>query len=189
MHLQKKGVRVLGIAESFASRKTSVLAGVVMRRDGRIDGFGFAEATVGGMDATDAVLSLYSEMDRRDINAIMLSGGVIAWYNIIDPAEINEKTAIPVVVVTYEDSLGLEEDLNRHFPGDSKRMALYLRLGPREEISLHTGQTIYIRPYGIDSSEAARLCNLFTLDGKIPEPLRIARLCARGVMHYTQNSK
>ena len=160
-----------------------------MRRDGRIDGFGFADVTVGGMDATDAVLSLYTEMDRRDINAIMLSGCVIAWYNVVDPSEIAEKTALPVVVVTYEDSVGLEDDLNKHFPGDPERMALYRRLGSREEISLHTGQTIYIRSYGIDNSEAARLCDLFTLDGKIPEPLRIARLCARGVMHYTQNSR
>jgi len=189
MHLQKKGVRVLGIAESFASRKTSVLAGTVMRRDGRIDGFGFADVTVGGMDATDAILSLYSDMDRRDINAVMLSGCVIAWYNIVDPAEIAEKTALPVVAVTYEESGGLEEDIERHFPGDAGRLDHYRRLGSREEITLHTGHTIYIRPYGIDTREAARLCDLFTLDGKIPEPLRVARLCARGVMHYTQNSR
>jgi endonuclease V-like protein UPF0215 family len=189
MHLQKKGVRVLGIAESFASRKTSVLAGVVMRRDGRVDGFGFSGVTVGGMDATDAVLSMYAEMDRRDINAVMLSGCVIAWYNILDPAEIAEKTALPVIAVTYEDSEGLEEDLQRHFPGDSERLDRYRRLGSREEIPLRTGHSIYIRPHGIDTHEAARLCDLFTLDGKIPEPLRVARLCARGVMHYTQNSK
>jgi endonuclease V-like protein UPF0215 family len=189
MHLQKKGVRVLGIAESFASTKTSVLAGVVMRRDRRIDGFGFAGVTVGGTDATDAVLSIYNRMDRKDINAVMLSGCVIAWYNIIDPATIAEKTALPVVVVTYENSEGLEEDLERHFPGDTERMDYYRRLGMREEVTLHTGHTIYIRPYGIDNSEAARLCDLFTLDGKIPEPLRVARLCARGVMHYTQNSR
>jgi endonuclease V-like protein UPF0215 family len=189
MHLQKKGVRVLGIAESFASTKTSVLAGVVMRRDRRIDGFGFAGVTVGGTDATEAALSIYHEMDRRDINAVMLSGCVIAWYNILDPYAIAEKTGLPVVVVTYEDSEGLEEDLERHFPGDTTRMNDYCRLGSRVETVLNTGHTIYIRAYGIDTSEAARLCDLFTLDGKIPEPLRVARLCARGVMHYTQNSR
>jgi endonuclease V-like protein UPF0215 family len=189
MHLQKKGVRILGIAESFASEDTSVLAGVVMRRDRRIDGFGFAAVTVGGMDATEGVLSLYRKMARRDINAVMLSGCVIAWYNIINPAEIAEKTGIPVVAVTYEDSGGLDENLMRLFPGDTERLDYYRRLGSREEILLHTGHTIYIRPYGIDIFEAARLCDLFTLDGKIPEPLRVARLCARGVMHYTQNSR
>ena len=189
MHLQKKGVRVLGIAESFASTQTSVLAGVVMRRDRRIDGFGFVGVTVGGTDATDAVLSIYRGMDRSDINAVMLSGCIIAWYNIIDPAEIAEKTALPVVVVTYEDSDGLEEDLKRHFPGDAERMDRYLNLGSRQEVALHTGHAIYLRSYGIDAAEAARLCDLFTLDGKIPEPLRVARLCARGVMHYTQNSR
>ncbi len=166
-----------------------MLAGIVMRRDGRIDGFGCAGVTVGGTDATEAVLSIYAEMDRRDINAVMLSGCVIAWYNILDPVEIAEKTTLPVIVVTYEDSKGLEKDLQHHFPGDSERLDRYRKLGSREGIPLHTGHTIYIRSYGIDTHEAARLCDLFTRDGKIPEPLRVARLCARGVMHYTQNSK
>ena len=37
----KKGVRVLGVAESFEKKQShSILAGVVMRGDFRIDGFG-----------------------------------------------------------------------------------------------------------------------------------------------------
>ncbi|HNO08814.1 MAG TPA: DUF99 family protein, partial [Methanoregulaceae archaeon] len=56
MHIAKKGLRVLGIAESFSSRNTSILAGVVIRKDLRVDGFSFTSTTVGGMDATDSVL-------------------------------------------------------------------------------------------------------------------------------------
>ena len=52
MHSGKPGLRVLGIAESYRGRHdegaVSRLAGVVMRRDLRIDGFGTDEATVGG---------------------------------------------------------------------------------------------------------------------------------------------
>ena len=48
---------------------------------------------------------------------------------------------------------------------------------------------IHIRPYsfgawGIDQRDAARLCNDFTLEGKIPEPLRVARLCARNATPF-----
>jgi hypothetical protein len=39
MHIPKKGLRALGIAESYSGRSVSRLAGVVMRKDLRIDGF------------------------------------------------------------------------------------------------------------------------------------------------------
>jgi hypothetical protein len=49
-------------------------------------------------------------------------------------------------------------------------------------VHLHTNQTIFIRCWGIDASDGARLCNDFTIEGKIPEPLRVARLCARNLI-------
>ena len=68
MHIAKKGLRILGIAESFSSGKNSILAGVVMRKDLRIDGFSFTTTTVGGMDATDSVIALYQEFYEREIS-------------------------------------------------------------------------------------------------------------------------
>jgi len=89
MHIPKKGLRAFGIAESFACRTCSTLAGVVMRKDLRIDGFSFGNVTVGGMDATDSILGMVRWLNRRDINVIMLSGCVIAWFNVVDPARIS----------------------------------------------------------------------------------------------------
>jgi endonuclease V-like protein UPF0215 family len=118
-------------------------------------------------------------LERSDLNVIMLSGCVIAWFNVMDPASISEKTKIPVICVTYEDSDGLTVDIRHHFPDDEIRLAAYMRLGERVPVELHTHQTIFIRAWGLDQRDAARLCNDFTLEGKIPEPLRVARLCAR----------
>ncbi|MBC7109878.1 MAG: DUF99 family protein, partial [Archaeoglobi archaeon] len=68
MHPEKKGIRALGIAESFRKGyPLSVLAGVVMRADWKIDGFACSLATVGGMDATEAVLKIFRDLSRRDI--------------------------------------------------------------------------------------------------------------------------
>ncbi|MBP7412173.1 MAG: DUF99 family protein, partial [Methanoculleus sp.] len=39
-----------------------------------------------------------------------------------------------------------------------------------------------IRPCGLSPGDAARLCNDFTHEGRVPEPLRVARLVARGVV-------
>lgn len=179
MHLPKKGLRALGIAESYSGRQYSTLSGVVMRKDLQVDGFAFATATVGGMDATGAVLKIIEDLNRRDINVIMLSGCVIAWFNIMDPLTITNKTNIPVICVTYEDSEGLESDIAMHFPSDDERLAAYRLLGNRVPVTLRNGQEIFIRGWGLSLADAARLCSDFTLDGRIPEPLRVARLCAR----------
>jgi len=179
MHIPKKGLRALGIAESYSGRSVSRLAGVVMRKDLRIDGFTFSTVTVGGMDATACVLRMVHELERNDINVIMLSGCIIAWFNIMNPARIARETKIPVICVTYEDSDGIREEILHHFPDDTERIFAYGELGGRVPVELHTHQTIFIRCWGIDSSDGARLCNDFTQEGKIPEPLRVARLCAR----------
>jgi uncharacterized protein len=179
MHIPKKGLRALGIAESYRGRSVSRLAGVVMRKDLRIDGFTFSTVTVGGMDAGDSVIHMVDELERSDINVIMLSGCVIAWFNIINGSFILQKTGIPVICVTYEDSDGLIDDLRRHFPDDDTRISAYENLGERSPVKLHTHQTIFIRCWGLKLEDAARLCDDFTIEGKIPEPLRVARLCAR----------
>jgi endonuclease V-like protein UPF0215 family len=183
MHLQKKGLRALGIAESYDGRTISSLTGVVMRKDLRIDGFVFAEVTVGGTDATEIIIRMIHALERRDINVVLLSGCVIAWFNIIDPDRIFNETKIPVICVTYEESDGLLNDIRYHFPGDEARVAAYLKLGERVPVELPTCQTIYLRTAGMGYPEAARFCKDFILDGKIPEPLRVARLCARKVPH------
>ena len=102
-----------------------------MRKDLRIDGFSFTTTTVGGMDATDSVIDLYRSFTRGDINLIMIGGGVISWYDIIDPFRVYDETHRGVIIVTYEESDGIEDDIARHFPGDSARIAAYRNLGRR----------------------------------------------------------
>ena len=178
MHLPKKGLRVLGIAESYSGKSQSTLAGIVMRKDLVIDGIVFARVTVGGMDATDAVLSMIRSLKRRDIGAVMLSGCVIAFFNIIDPEKVCAETGLPVICVTYENSEGLEGDIRHHFPDEDERLAAYLRLGERTSFEL-PGGTVYLRSRGIGTEDAGRLVSAFTLEGKVPEPVRVARICAR----------
>jgi len=179
MHIPKKGLRVLGVAESYAGRKYSTLAGIVMRKDLIIDGCAFSRVTVGGKDATDGVTAIINALDRKDINVVFLSGCVIAFFNIINPQQIQDSTGLPVICVTYEDSAGLEGDIRHHFPGDTSRLAAYHSLGDRMPHTLPGGQIVYLRSWGIAGDDAGRLCTAFTREGKIPEPLRVARISAR----------
>ena len=194
MHIPKKGLRAFGIAESFSGRTSSTLAGVVMRKDLRIDGFSFGKVTVGGMDATDIILGMVRDLNRMDINVVMLSGCVIAWFNVVDPSRISNETGIPVICVSYEDSDGLEVEIRHHFPHDEGRIVAYQKLGERLPVTLHTQKIIYLRAWGLSMTDASKLCNDFTLEGKIPEPIRVARLCSRhltncGFVHSLHLSK
>jgi len=184
LQLCKKGLRVRAVEESFSkdARDRSVLAGLVARKDKVIDGFAFGEITVGGMDATDGVLELVKSLDRNDINLVMLNGCVVAWFNVIDLTRLHDILKLPIVCVTYEESEGLEKYFKEYFPDDwEERIIVYERNSGRKEALLHTGYKIFLRELGIEFDDALRILNDFTLQGGIPEPLRLAKLLARTI--------
>ncbi len=178
----KPGIRVLGVAESFRKNsEKAALAGVVMRADLQIDGFALGEVTVGGMDATDAVIELFESLGRRDINAIMLNGCIISMFNIVELEEVHLATSLPVVCVSYEDSPGIERFLREREQAE-RRLSAYRRLGSRVSVELGTGYRVFVRFAGAELEEVKRLLDRFTLQGAVPEPLKTARLLARAVL-------
>lgn len=180
LHLNKPALRVLGIAESFVrSSPISILAGVVMRADLRVDGLAYSRATVGGDDATEAVLNLYRQLDRTDVNALLLSGLAISWFNIIDLKEISERTQKPVICLTYEESPGLEDYIREYFPQPEEKLRRYTASGERTSILLKTGFEVYVRALGATIEETRILLDKFARDGRVPEPVRVARMMAR----------
>jgi endonuclease V-like protein UPF0215 family len=187
VHVNKKGIRVLGVAESFRQeQEKSVLAGIVMRSDFIIDGVGFAYITVGGMDATEGVVHLFESLQRDDINVMMLNGCIISWFNIIDLHEVYQRLQIPLICVTYEESEGLEEHIAKHFEASERdsRIEAYKRLGDRVPVRLHDQFEVLIRSLGIDDADASAVLKKFTTHGKVPEPLRVARIVARAALKY-----
>ena len=183
IHLEKKGLRGLVIAESFKPRdKRSRLAGIVMRRDFVIDGFIFGHCTIGGDDATNSILKMYSKLGRDDINFVLISGLIIAMYNVIDVVTIHKQTGLPIIGVTYEDSQGIESAIKHHFPDSyEQKIEKYHKLGRRSKVRLHTGYDIYLRTEGCTTKEAQKLLDHFTLQGTVPEPLRVAQLLAKSL--------
>jgi hypothetical protein len=180
VHSEKKGIRVLGVAESFKkSVKKSTLAGVVMRRDLVIDGMAFGGATIEGDDATENIILMHRSLARDDINCILLDGLVISMYNIIDGERVAGETGLPVIAITFEDSKGLEGSIKHHFEDWQGKLEQYQRLGKRERITLKTGKNLFIRYWGLSQKRAVAILNSFTLQGSVPEPIRVAKLTAR----------
>jgi endonuclease V-like protein UPF0215 family len=185
LHLEKKGIRVFGVAESFKKFNTkSTLAGVVMRRDLIIDGIVFGSATLKGNDSTENILYMLKSLKRDDLNCIILGGLIISMYNIIDGKSIQDETGLPVIGITFEDSKGIEANIRHHFPDNYElKLEQYIRLGKREQVILKTGNSIFIRCWGLTVKHAIAVLDSFTLDGSIPEPIRVAKLVARAPTH------
>jgi len=185
INVYKKAIRCLGIAESFKKEnKYAVLVGVVMRSDFIIDGVYIERVTVGGMDSTEAVIRMYHNAGRNDINFLLINGVIISYYNIIDLNKLFNSVKIPIISITYRESKGLEEILKKLFPDWRERIEVYRRNGKRIPLPLKTGHIIYVRYLGVDFRECMHLVNKFTIEGKHPEPVRIAKIIARSINRY-----
>ena len=180
-HPEKRGIRIFGIAESFNKfNLTSTLGGVVMRRDLIIDGIVFGTSTLKGDDSTKNIHCMFRSLERDDINCILLDGLIISMYNIIDGKQLNTITGLPVIAITFEDSVGLEEHIRHHFLEKSEmKLEQYRKLGNRDKVRLKTDKLLYIRYWGLSLKGALNTLNAFTLQGSIPEPIRVAKLLAR----------
>lgn len=180
----KTGVRALGISESFVkgADQKSILAGVVMRGDLKIDGFSFSHTTVGGMDSTESILRLYRRLERTDINLLMLNGCIISWFNVVDLHELHKETGKPVICITYEETKGIDQYFKEYFKDWETRLEVYRRNGERDRTILHTGHQVFTRFIGIEEDLGKRTLNRFTSEGGVPEPLRISRILARAIM-------
>ncbi|EMA40784.1 endonuclease dU [Halococcus hamelinensis] len=176
----KAGTRALGVAASTRDDDRSTLAGCVVRADRVVDGFAFGSCTVGGTDATTAVIDLFSTLDREDIRYLLVAGIAPAWFNLLDLPRLHAATERPVLSVSFEASPGLETPLREAFSGAAldTRLDVYRKLPPRRELTVND-ETVFVRNVGCSDDDAEEVVREFTPAGGRPEPLRIARLAAR----------
>jgi endonuclease V-like protein UPF0215 family len=175
----KAGVRAVGIAESTRG-DVSTLAGIVVRADRTVDGLSFGTCTVGGSDATDAVVETVERLGREDVRYVVLAGIALAWYNVVDLHAVHDAVDRPVLSVTFEASPGLEPAIEDAFEGAARehRLEVYRRQPPRTSVEVND-ETVYVRAVGVDDGEARDVVRAFTPEGGRPEPLRVARFAAR----------
>ena len=87
-----------------------------MRKDLIIDGIIFGKTTIGGNDATQNIIEMYNNLKRNDIGFILLDGMIISMFNIIDGEVIHNNIGIPLIIITFKNSKGIDNTIKRHFP-------------------------------------------------------------------------
>jgi len=177
------------VAESYRG-DTSTLAGVVVRVDRSVDGFAFETCTVGGTDSTTAIRSLFETLDREDLRYLFVAGIAPAWYNVVDIRTLHEQVGLPVLAVSFEVSDGLTDAIEAAFDTETAatRVDTYQAQPPRRAVDVGD-ETVYLRSVGLSEERAVEALRAFTPAGGRPEPLRVARLAARGVDTFRETQQ
>ena len=179
-------LRILGVEDgSFDAfnRKApgrTLLCGVLMKGD-RILKVRHAEIRVDGLDATDKLLSL---MRGVEVDAVILGGITFGGFNVIDPRVINTETEVPVIVYSgvEPDNDAVRAALRKHFPDWKRRWKIIEGLGEIHSTRVfREDPEIYFEAIGCDPEWAEEVLKDSAMISRIPEPVRVAGLMARGL--------
>jgi endonuclease V-like protein UPF0215 family len=168
-----------GSFQKGITRRALLIA--VLLRGLEIKNVKFTKITVDGLDATKKLSKLLSDWEFA---AILLAGVSFAGFNIIDPTVIHEKFEKPVIIVTRTkpDNQVVHQALQKHFKDWRIRWQLFEKLDSFHRVVVLAGEPpIYVKTIGADDTWACNLIHAFSVFCRVPEPVRVARLIARGL--------
>jgi len=137
--------------------------------------------TVDGLDATEKLISM---LRRWSFDAVMLAGVSFAGFNLVDPAVVFEEFNKPVIVIsrTKPNNIAVKNALHQHFEDWQVRWDVFEKLGPVwEVVSMPNEPPVYVEVIGAELDWASKLIRAASLCCRVPEPIRVARLVARGL--------
>lgn len=140
-----------------------------------------SQVTVDGLDGTRTALRLLRGSARIPI---LLSGVTFGGFNLIDPWAIHQSSKSPTIVVigSRPNNESVKGALRRHFSDWEKRWNLIKSLGSLHRLrTMPKDNPIFFEMFGCSTRESESLLRSWALVSRIPEPLRVAGLVARGL--------
>lgn len=156
---------VLAVGAVFADRRLEGVLSTRVRRDGANAGERIAAMIHGSRFAAH-------------LQVVLLQGIALAGFNVVDIGGLSAALGVPVLVVARRrPRLELvRRALLERVPGGQRKWALIERTGPMEPAG-----GLWVQRAGLSLTEAEALIARLALDGRLPEPLRVAHLIAGGV--------
>jgi len=185
-------LRVVGVEDGGFSRESSgrvaqkTLFVCVLLHENWIEDFQVEEITVDGLDASEKLISM---LRCWTFHTVMLAGVSFAGFNLVDPTLVFEEFSKPVITVsrTKPDNIAVKNALLRHFEDWRIRWSIFEKLGPiHEVVSIINEAPLYVEVVGGDIEWASGLIRASAACCRIPEPIRVARLIARGLTRKIQ---
>jgi len=186
--------RVIGVEDGGFTRPSlgrsflKTLLVCVLLRGTCIEDFRADMITVDGLDASEKLITM---LRKLSFDAIMLAGVSFAGFNLVDPTLVFEKFHKPIIVVsrTKPNNIAVKNALILHFEDWQARWSVFQKLGPIHEVYSIPGEPpVYVEVIGATFDWATKLIRASASCCRIPEPLRVARLIARGLTRKAQRS-
>jgi endonuclease V-like protein UPF0215 family len=176
-------MQIVGVEDgSFQKNITKkALLVAVLVSESKIEQVKAFKITVDGLDATER---LSANIHDWAFDALLLSGISFAGFNLIDPVKVFEAFGKPIIIVsrTKPNNKTVRRALRAHFEDWETRWAIFEKLGPvHKTVTLFGKQPIYLETVHTDVEWAAQLVCALAFWGRLPEPLRVAGLIARGL--------
>jgi hypothetical protein len=158
----------------------ALLAAVLLRED-NIENVKITRITVDGLDATKKLAEV---LKGWEFEVIMLAGVSFAGFNLIDPTIIYGKFKKPLIIIsrTKPDNRAVKQALKTHFEDWEIRWKVFQRLGPVHRIVTRSDEApLYVETVGARVKWASTVVRALCFCSRVPEPIRAARLIARGL--------
>jgi len=138
---------------------------------------------VDGLDATSVASRMLDPLLVRDC-PILLAGATFAGFNIINPRTLQRKFRTPTIVVirSRPDNRAVKRALVKHFPDWRRRWRILSSLGPlRQTRTVRNEGPVLYESFGCADDQARSILRDWAFVSRVPEPLRLAGLIARGL--------
>ncbi|NHJ48957.1 MAG: DUF99 family protein [Asgard group archaeon] len=187
MHQFKKGIKIIGIAcSSFNRTKDQEVAviGAIYRGASLFEGMIKTAVQVDGEEATDKIADMIKNSTHwQQLKVIMTRGVTIAGFNCLSLKQLSELTSLPVIsIVDRKPDMDSIKSALQNLPNSKERFQILEENGlPIQMISSPEKEPVFVQFYSLTEEEVKQIITNATIVGRIPEPLRVARLIAVGL--------
>ena len=110
-------------------------------------------------------------------------------FNLIDPRKIQQRYRIPTIVIvgSRPDNRAVKRALVKHFPDWKERWDIIRSLGPLRRVrTVKEEPPIFYESFGCNTVEARTILASNAWVSRVPEPIRVAGMVARGLLEERQ---
>ena len=141
---------------------------------------------VDGRDANNVLASLLSPLT---FHVILLSGISFGGFNLVDISQLARRMRLPVIAIIGEkpDNASVRKALRAHFGDWKERWDIVRATGELHSTKpLPDEPKLYFEVRGATPEFAKRVITSTAAISRLPEPIRVARILARGLSELMQ---